>query len=299
MLLVMVTLVVQWSRDDSREAARKDRQAERDDDAELKAYNAMLEQMRRGRVSVAEQPLDLELLGTVVAEYQVEARVGAVRIAGERLSVDLVLDQPWEEDVEELARTHVRIDADGVLGWELAGTPGPDVTHVEVHDEHPALRLHTEISDSVYVRGARGGPELLAYRLRVLVESETGGWYPPVECFHRLDDLPAHLAGGRGLLARGRAASSTASPGCSPRPGSPRTWCPAVIPGAGTSPTAARRPGSSTSARRATSSPPRSPHKGSCRCNPCSDQRPRSGRPVCHAGRSDGYPAAPRRRLTA
>nr|WP_237454053.1 cytochrome c oxidase assembly protein [Pseudonocardia sp. SID8383] len=48
MLLVMVTLVVQWSRDDSREAARKDRQAERDDDAELKAYNAMLEQMRRG-----------------------------------------------------------------------------------------------------------------------------------------------------------------------------------------------------------------------------------------------------------
>ncbi|MEJ8278889.1 cytochrome c oxidase assembly protein [Pseudonocardia spirodelae] len=48
MLLVMVTLVVQWSRDDSREAARKDRQADRDDDAELRAYNAMLEQMRRG-----------------------------------------------------------------------------------------------------------------------------------------------------------------------------------------------------------------------------------------------------------
>lgn len=48
MLLVMVTLVVQWSRDDSREATRKDRQADRDDDAELKAYNAMLEQMRRG-----------------------------------------------------------------------------------------------------------------------------------------------------------------------------------------------------------------------------------------------------------
>lgn len=154
-------------------------------------------------MSVAEQPLDLELLGTVVEEYQAEARVGAVRIGGERLSVDLVLDQPWQEDVEELARTHVRIDADGVLGWELAGTPGPDVTHLELHDEHPALRLHTEISDSVYVRGAPPEPELLAYRLRVLVESETGGWYPPSECFHRLDDLPAHLAGGRGLLARG------------------------------------------------------------------------------------------------
>ncbi|ALE85777.1 hypothetical protein XF36_23695 [Pseudonocardia sp. HH130629-09] len=152
---------------------------------------------------MAEQPLDLELLGTVVAEYQAEARVGAVRTVGERLSVDLVLDQTWQEDVEDLARTHVRIDAAGVLGWELAGTPGPDVTHLELHEEHPALRLHTEISDSVYVRGAPPEPELLAYRLRMLVESETGGWYPPSECFHRLDDLPAHLAGGRGLIARG------------------------------------------------------------------------------------------------
>lgn len=48
MLLVLVTLVVQWSRDDSREAARKDRQAERDDDAELKAYNEMLAKLRQG-----------------------------------------------------------------------------------------------------------------------------------------------------------------------------------------------------------------------------------------------------------
>ncbi|MEV1292921.1 cytochrome c oxidase assembly protein [Pseudonocardia sp. NPDC049635] len=48
MLLVMVTLVVQWSRDDSREAARKDRQAARDDDAELKAYNEMLAKLRQG-----------------------------------------------------------------------------------------------------------------------------------------------------------------------------------------------------------------------------------------------------------
>ncbi|ANY09939.1 hypothetical protein AFB00_09715 [Pseudonocardia sp. HH130630-07] len=48
MLLVMVTLVVQWSRDDSREAVRKDRQADRDNDAELRAYNEMLAQLRRG-----------------------------------------------------------------------------------------------------------------------------------------------------------------------------------------------------------------------------------------------------------
>ncbi|MBP2364499.1 cytochrome c oxidase assembly protein [Pseudonocardia parietis] len=48
MLLVMVTLVVQWSRADSREAVRTDRQAERDDDADLKAYNEMLAKLRQG-----------------------------------------------------------------------------------------------------------------------------------------------------------------------------------------------------------------------------------------------------------
>ncbi|MEU6696311.1 cytochrome c oxidase assembly protein [Pseudonocardia sp. NPDC046786] len=48
MLLVMVTLVVQWSRDDSREAVRTDRQADRDDDAELRAYNEMLAKLRQG-----------------------------------------------------------------------------------------------------------------------------------------------------------------------------------------------------------------------------------------------------------
>ncbi|MFP5020978.1 cytochrome c oxidase assembly protein [Pseudonocardia phyllosphaerae] len=48
MLLVMIVLVYQWSRDDSREAQRHDRQADRDDDAELKAYNEMLAQLRRG-----------------------------------------------------------------------------------------------------------------------------------------------------------------------------------------------------------------------------------------------------------
>lgn len=46
MLLVMIVLIMQWSRDDSREAARKDRQAERDDDAELRAYNEMLARLR-------------------------------------------------------------------------------------------------------------------------------------------------------------------------------------------------------------------------------------------------------------
>ena len=49
MMIVLVALLVQWSRDDDRTARRRDRQADRDDDAELKAYNASLAQ--RGRRS--------------------------------------------------------------------------------------------------------------------------------------------------------------------------------------------------------------------------------------------------------
>lgn len=49
MLLVIVALLVQWSREDDRDAARHDRREERDDDVELKAYNEMLAQLARGR----------------------------------------------------------------------------------------------------------------------------------------------------------------------------------------------------------------------------------------------------------
>ncbi|GAA4892767.1 cytochrome c oxidase assembly protein [Actinomycetospora straminea] len=42
MLLVLVALLVQWSRADERTARREDRRADRDGDADLEAYNAML-----------------------------------------------------------------------------------------------------------------------------------------------------------------------------------------------------------------------------------------------------------------
>jgi putative copper resistance protein D len=51
-LLLLLALAVQWSRSDAREARRLDRQADRDGDAELKAYNAYLEALdarSRGR----------------------------------------------------------------------------------------------------------------------------------------------------------------------------------------------------------------------------------------------------------
>jgi putative copper resistance protein D len=38
----MIVIAVQWSRSDDREAVRRDRQADRDGDAELNAYNDRL-----------------------------------------------------------------------------------------------------------------------------------------------------------------------------------------------------------------------------------------------------------------
>ena len=46
-LILMVVLGVQWSRSDAREARRKDRQADRDGDAELAAYNERLQRLQR------------------------------------------------------------------------------------------------------------------------------------------------------------------------------------------------------------------------------------------------------------
>jgi putative copper resistance protein D len=43
----MVALLVQWHRSDVRAAKRLDRFADRDDDAELAAYNAMLAEVAR------------------------------------------------------------------------------------------------------------------------------------------------------------------------------------------------------------------------------------------------------------
>jgi putative copper resistance protein D len=47
LLVVMIALLVQWRRSDERTATRLDRAADRDEDAELAAYNAMLAEMSR------------------------------------------------------------------------------------------------------------------------------------------------------------------------------------------------------------------------------------------------------------
>ena len=47
LIVVMIALLVQWTRSDQRTARRLDRAADRDDDAELAAYNAMLAELAR------------------------------------------------------------------------------------------------------------------------------------------------------------------------------------------------------------------------------------------------------------
>lgn len=56
LVIVMLALLVQWARSDDRTARRLDRAAERDDDAELAAYNAMLAQLAQGKTPGSAQP---------------------------------------------------------------------------------------------------------------------------------------------------------------------------------------------------------------------------------------------------
>jgi cytochrome c oxidase assembly factor CtaG len=57
LVIVMLALLVQWARSDNRTARRLDRAAERDDDAELNAYNAMLAELAR-RGASSQRPAD-------------------------------------------------------------------------------------------------------------------------------------------------------------------------------------------------------------------------------------------------
>jgi putative copper resistance protein D len=55
LVLVVIVLLVQWSRQDERSARRDDRRADADGDADLEAYNAMLRRLAtNGRPSGAD-----------------------------------------------------------------------------------------------------------------------------------------------------------------------------------------------------------------------------------------------------
>jgi putative copper resistance protein D len=57
MLIVLIALLVQWSRADERTARRDDRRADRDGDRDLVAYNAMLQSLATtGRPTATERP---------------------------------------------------------------------------------------------------------------------------------------------------------------------------------------------------------------------------------------------------
>lgn len=56
LVIVMLALLIQWARSDRRTATRLDRAADRDDDAELVAYNAMLAQLAHGETAKRSAP---------------------------------------------------------------------------------------------------------------------------------------------------------------------------------------------------------------------------------------------------
>lgn len=55
LLLVAIVLLLQWFRDDTRQAKQRDRRADRDNDAELEAYNAMLQRIAENRATRSER----------------------------------------------------------------------------------------------------------------------------------------------------------------------------------------------------------------------------------------------------
>jgi putative copper resistance protein D len=77
LLLVVIAMLVQWARQDERSARRDDRRADADGDAELAAYNAMLQQLAAGR-----QPPGAD------GATGMTARDGAVGVPGERSSAE-------------------------------------------------------------------------------------------------------------------------------------------------------------------------------------------------------------------
>jgi putative copper resistance protein D len=54
-LLVIIALLIQWSRQDERSARRDDRRADADGDADLHAYNAMLHRLATPRAPLVAQ----------------------------------------------------------------------------------------------------------------------------------------------------------------------------------------------------------------------------------------------------
>lgn len=65
LLLVVLVLVVQWSRLDERSARRDDRRADADGDADLKAYNAMLNRLATGTATPAAPSTDSDAVSAV------------------------------------------------------------------------------------------------------------------------------------------------------------------------------------------------------------------------------------------
>ena len=106
-LLALITIMVQWSRSDAREAKRKDRQAERDGDAELNAYNKHLASLNQGSKGRRVEP---------EATERVDANTFASVVATPGITI-IDVRTPGE-----FAQSHI----DGAVNYNVEG---PDFAH--------------------------------------------------------------------------------------------------------------------------------------------------------------------------
>ncbi|GAA5109450.1 cytochrome c oxidase assembly protein [Pseudonocardia adelaidensis] len=96
LLIVVIALLIQWSRQDERSARRADRQADVHGDAELDAYNAMLRRLATGRPplvadsdEIANEPAHTkEVTGTADEAGRTRAAAGSEAVSAGRRDAD-------------------------------------------------------------------------------------------------------------------------------------------------------------------------------------------------------------------
>jgi putative copper resistance protein D len=86
LLLVVIALLVQWSRQDERSARRDDRRADADGGADLEAYNAMLRRLATGTGPLVAQSNESELVAGHSAGGNRRGRTAVDDRAGEDIS---------------------------------------------------------------------------------------------------------------------------------------------------------------------------------------------------------------------
>lgn len=108
LLLVVIALLIQWSRHDERSARRDDRRADNDGDADLESYNAMLRRLAAGSTpSVADSDISKSSPGHTKIDETGSQSVSAAP------ATTMVKDEPAGQNAVRGARSSTRDALDG------------------------------------------------------------------------------------------------------------------------------------------------------------------------------------------